>query len=80
VITADECYSVRIADFEAEEKEKGFEGVEASVDEIAHEKIICVWNVAADSEEFHQVMELAVNVAAYCNRSVHRNHIAFFNE
>lgn len=30
-----------------------------------HEQVICVWNIAADAEELHQVVELAVDIAAY---------------
>ena len=38
-------------------------------EEPTHEEIFCVWNVAADAEELHQVVELAVNVAAYLEAS-----------
>lgn len=30
-----------------------------------HEQIVGVWNVAADAKEFHEIMELPVNIAAY---------------
>lgn len=36
--------------------------------ERTHEEVVCVRNVTADTEELHQVVELAVDVAAYLGR------------
>ena len=80
VIASDQSYAVGIAYFEAEEEEEGFEGVKASVHKVAHEQIVCVGHVAPDSEEFHQVVELAMNVSAYCDGRVNLNDVAFFDE
>jgi hypothetical protein len=80
VVTADEGYPIWIPDFEAEEQEKGFERVEPPIDEVAHEEVIRVWNIAANAEEFHQVMELAVDVTAYRDGGVDGDDIAFFDE
>ena len=35
VVAADKCHSIRVSNFEAEEEEEGFEGVEAAVDKVA---------------------------------------------
>lgn len=32
---------------------------------LTHEEVVCVWNIATNAEEFHEVMELSVNVSAY---------------
>jgi len=32
---------------------------------LTHEEIVCIRDVSADAEELHEVIELAVNVAAY---------------
>ena len=72
--------AVRIADFKAEEEEKGFEAVETAVYEVAHKEVICVGDVAADAEELHQVMELPVYVSAYCYWCVDLDDVAFFDE
>ena len=53
MVPSDECDAVREADFEAEEQHEGFEGVETPVDEVAHEEVVCVGDVAAGAEEFH---------------------------
>lgn len=33
-----------------------------------HEEVVCVGYIAADAEELHEIMELAVDVAAYLQR------------
>ena len=33
-----------------------------------HEQVVCVGHVAADAEQLHEVVELAVDVAAYLER------------
>jgi hypothetical protein len=47
---------------------------------ITHEEIVCVGHVAADAEKLHQVVELAMNVAAYRYRRRDGNHVALFYE
>ena len=37
-----------------------------------HEEVVGIRNIAADSEELHQVMVLAVDVAAYLEQSGQR--------
>lgn len=80
MVPADQGDAIGIAHFQAEEQEEGFERVEATVDKVAHEQVVCVRDVAAHAKQFHQVVELAVDVAAYRDRRVHRDHIAFFYE
>lgn len=80
MIATNERDPVRIANFQAKKQQKRLERVEAAVDEIAHEEVICVWYVAAHAKELHQVMELAVNVTTDGDRRVDGNHIAFFDE
>ena len=48
-----------------------FDAVVAPVDIVAHEKVICVGRLSANSEKFHQVVELAVHVAAHSYGAFH---------
>lgn len=32
---------------------------------LTHEQVVGIWYIAADAEQFHQIVELAVNVTAY---------------
>jgi len=80
VITADERHTVWVSDFEAEEEEERFEGVEAPIHKVSHEQVVGVRHVAAHSEEFHKVMELTVYVAAYCYGGVDGDDVALFDQ
>ena len=48
-----------------------FDTVVASVDIVAHEEVICVWRLAANTEKLHKVVELTMYVAAYSHRTFH---------
>jgi hypothetical protein len=52
------------SNFEGDEEGYGFDGVVASVDVVTHKEVICVGGVSADAEEFLEIVELAVDVAA----------------
>lgn len=32
--------------------------------ESTHEEVVCFWDIAANAEELHEIVELAMNVAA----------------
>jgi hypothetical protein len=34
---------------------------------LTHEEVVCIWIRAANAEELHKVMKLAVNIAANCH-------------
>lgn len=37
-----------------------------------HEEIVCVWHVATDPEELHEIMELAMNIPTYLTMTSQR--------
>jgi hypothetical protein len=80
VVPADQGHAIWISDFEAEKEQEGFQRVEPAVDEVAHEQVIRVWHVAAYAEQFHQVVELPVDVTADGDRGIDRDDISFFDE
>ncbi len=49
--------------------------VVAAVDVVAHEQVVGVGRVAADAEQLHEVVELAVDVATHCDRRTHGLHV-----
>lgn len=36
---------------------------------LTHEQVVCIRYIASDAEELHQIMELAMYVAAYLQRT-----------
>ena len=64
MVSADEGDSVGVAYFKRKEEEECFDGVVAAVNEVTEEEVVFVGAFAAYFEEFDEVVELAVDVAA----------------
>lgn len=69
---------MRLPGFQKNEDGKSLEAVVPPVHKVPHEDIICVWHLAPGLKQLHQVMELAVNVAAYCDGAVYRLDVGLF--
>jgi hypothetical protein len=67
VVAAEDGDAVSETDFEGDEEGDCFDAVVASVYVVAHEQVVCVGGVSAYAEEFLEVVELAVDVAADCD-------------
>ena len=80
MVPSDQGYAVWVTDFEAEKQEEGFEGIEAAINEVTHEKVVRIRYVAADAKKLHEIMELTMNVAADGDGGVNLDDVAFFNE
>ena len=46
---------------------------------VAHEEIIGIGSIAADPKELEEVVELAVDVAAHGDGTLHRLHVPFLH-
>lgn len=57
-----QCDLVRISHFECEQQEECFDTVIASIDKVTKEQIVGFGTVTPDFEQFHKVVELAVNI------------------
>ena len=79
VVSPDQRDQVGIADFIGEEQQKGLDAVEAPVHEIAQEKVADARNVATVFEEFEQIIELSMDVAADGYRRIHSLYVALFH-
>lgn len=79
VVSPDQRDQVGIADFIGEEQQKGLNAVEAPVHEIAQEKVADARNVATVFEEFEQIIELSMDVAADGYRRIHSLNVALFH-
>ena len=80
VIAPDERDAIRITNFQGQQEQKGLYGVEAAIDKVAHEEVICIGDVAADFEELFEVVELSVDVAADGDGRVDALDVGLFNE
>lgn len=80
MVAADERDAIGVADFEAEKEKERLQGIESAIDKITHEQIIGVRDISSDTEELHQVVELAVDITAYCDGSIHADDVPFLDE
>ena len=71
---------IRIPHLQTQQQQKALQRIEAAVHKVAHEQVVGVRDVAAHAKQFHQVVELAVDVAAYCDGGVDGDDVAFFDE
>ena len=56
VVSAENCHSVAISEFESNKESDGLDRVVPSVDVITHEEVVGVGRVAADAEQFREIM------------------------
>ena len=75
VVSSEDSESVLIADFKGDKQGYGLDRVVSSVDVVTHEQIVGVWRMATNLEELAQVMELPVDVSAYCDGGANLTHI-----
>ena len=87
MISSEESDSFRIFNFKAEEKLESFHWVVTSINKIPNENVASLIDLttldkvkSTCSEEFEQIVELTVNITAYCDRCRHRLHIRFLQE
>lgn len=52
----------------------------ATRQQLTHEKIVGVGRIASHTKEFHQVVELPVDVATYCHRGGYCDDVALFDQ
>jgi hypothetical protein len=80
MVAPDQGDAVRIADLQCKKQQKCFYGIKATIDKIAHKKVIGIRTLAANFEELQQIKELAVDISTNGDWAVHTLHIAFFNQ
>lgn len=80
VIAPEEGNSIFVSNFEGEKEEESLDTVFSSVYVVAHEDVVGVRWKSADFEEFEEVIELAVDVAANGDWGGDFDDVGFFAE
>jgi len=70
----------RVANLEGGEQGDCLNGVIASVNKISHKEIVCEGDISSDSEEFDEIMQLTMNIAADCHRGFDWGGVGLFLE
>jgi len=79
VVASNQCDAVRVAHLESKEEEEGFDRVEASIHKVSHEEIVGVRDIGTNLEEFHEVIELSMDVSTDCNWGVDPLNVALLS-
>lgn len=71
VVAAENGNPLWVSDLESNKESDSLDGKVSSVNVITHEKVVCVWVGSTNLEQFHQIVELTVNITAYCDRALY---------
>lgn len=80
VISTEDGDSFAIANLESDEECYSLNRVVSTIDVVAHEQIVCIGRASAYPKQFHQVVKLTVNIAAYCHRAFDFLNIWFLSQ
>jgi len=80
MIATEDGDALGVSNLESDQESDSLNGVVATVNVVTHKEIVCVWIRSPDLEEFHQVVELTVNIAAHSNGAFHWLHVRFLLE
>lgn len=80
MISSDQRHSVGVAYFDGQQEKERFHRIESSVHKVTHKEIVGFRDFSTDSEEFHEVKELAMDVTADSDGRVNVLDVAFLNQ
>jgi len=64
VVASNQSDSFGVSYLQCQQKQEGLHTVVTSVHEITHKKVVGVWALASNFEEFLEIVELSMDVAA----------------
>ena len=80
MVAPDQSDEVWISHLIGQEKQEGFNTIEASIDEISQKEVADFGDVSAIFEEFQEVIELSMDVPTDGDRGVNSLHVALFDQ
>lgn len=80
VVSSQNGDTVTVSDLEGNKQGDSLHRVVATINVVAHEEVVSVGGLAADTEKLHQVVELTMNVTTHGNGTLDRLHILFLDE
>lgn len=77
MITTEDCDSLGVSNLKSNEKCDRLDGIVTLIDIVTHKELVRVRIGPSNTEEFHQIVELTVNIATDSNWAFHWLHIEF---
>lgn len=80
VVPSQDRDSVLEAHFQCDEQSDSLDTIVATIDVIAHKKIVCVGGLPTDLEKLAKIVELTVDVTADSDRGTHLLHVRLVDQ
>lgn len=80
VVAPDERHPVRVSDFERQQQQECLDRVQAAVHKVAEKQVVGIRAHAAHTEQLHEIVKLAVNVATDGHGRVHALDVGLLDE
>lgn len=80
VISSKDGDSAGVSDFQRHQEGHSLDRVVSSVNIVTHEKVVVIWELTTNLEEFFQIIELSMDITANCDWRPHRLDIALINQ
>lgn len=80
MVASQEGDSISVSYFKGNEQGDCLDAVMSSIDVVAHEEVVTFRNFASDFKEFHEIMELSVDISADNDGCSDGDNIGFLSE
>lgn len=80
VVASKDSYSFFVSDLQAEKQTNSLDRVVTSINIISKKQVVSVGDTASNFEEFHEIVELSMNVSTDVDWCSHIDNIGFFIE
>ena len=80
MVAPDQAYSIRVPQFKNHQKGNGLNTMRSSINVVAHEQVVGVRAVAANSKKLNYIIKLPVDVAHTGDWRSKLNHVIFFGK
>lgn len=72
--------TVLVAELEGDQEGDSLDRVVTTIDIVSHEEVVGIGGVASNPEEFHQIVELTVDVTTNSNGTAHRLDVGLLHK
>ena len=80
MVSSQDRQSLRVSNFQCNEKRDGLDGVISTIDVVSHEEVVGLRRLAADLKELAKIMELPVDITADGHWRGHRLDVRLRDE
>ena len=80
MVASENGHSFLEPDFESDQQGHCLNAIVASIDVIAHEEIVRLWDLSSDSEQLHQIVELTMDVTTDCHWHWNSSYVCLLTE